>query len=146
VRRWGRENRVRGGLPGAVRSMGAPLLAGPVRLRFTGERPLTWSRTTLSPNPRRIEWDARARRGGTLVRTRSSIEYDGFWQVATRKLLQSIYERVKELDPDVRIFLHTSGALMYPYVGFGDMMLDGEQLRRPLTAARGDYMDILSLT
>jgi hypothetical protein len=64
---------------------------------------------------------------------------------ATRRLLQTIYERVKAVRPDTRLMLHTSGALMYPYIGFGDMMLNGEQLRQPLTAANGRYMDVLPL-
>jgi hypothetical protein len=64
---------------------------------------------------------------------------------ATRKLLQAIYEQVKAARPDSRILLHTSGALMYPYIGFGDMMLNGEQLRQPLAKAGGRYMDVLSL-
>jgi hypothetical protein len=64
---------------------------------------------------------------------------------ATRKLLQAIYERSKAARPDTRILLHTSGALMYPYIGFGDMMLNGEQLRQPLSRAGGRYMEVLSL-
>jgi hypothetical protein len=64
---------------------------------------------------------------------------------ATRRLLQTIYERAKAVRPDSRLLLHTSGALMYPYIGFGDMMLNGEQLRQPLAAAKGRYMDVLPL-
>jgi Family of unknown function (DUF6067) len=64
---------------------------------------------------------------------------------ATRRLLQAIYERVKAIRPDSRILLHTSGALMYPYIGFGDLMLNGEQLRQPLTASGGAYMEVLPL-
>jgi hypothetical protein len=69
-----------------------------------------------------------------------------FHVFATRRLLQTIYERVKAARPDARLLLHTSGALMYPYIGFGDMMLNGEQLRQPLAAANARYMDVLPLT
>src|SRR3712207_9174067 len=62
---------------------------------------------------------------------------------ALRKLAQATYERVKAVDPEARILLHTSGAVMYPYVGFGDLMLNGEQLRQPLARAGGRYLDVL---
>jgi hypothetical protein len=64
---------------------------------------------------------------------------------ALRKLAQATYEQVKAARPDARILMHTSGALMYPYIGFADMMLNGEQLRRPLARAGGRYLDVLPL-
>jgi hypothetical protein len=64
---------------------------------------------------------------------------------ALRKLAQETYERVKAVREDTRILMHTSGALMYPYIGFADLMLNGEQLRQPLTKSGGHYMDVLPL-
>jgi hypothetical protein len=64
---------------------------------------------------------------------------------ALRKMAQETYERVKAARPDSRILMHTSGALMYPYIGFADLMLNGEQLREPLRKAGGRYRDVLPL-
>lgn len=68
-----------------------------------------------------------------------------FGVFALRELAQSTYEQVKAVDPSARILLHTSGALMYSYIGFADLMINGEQLRQPLREAQGRYLDVLPL-
>lgn len=67
------------------------------------------------------------------------------WNVfAFRAMAKRLYERVKAVDPDAKLALHTGDGMVYASVGFGDLMVNGEYKRKQLAQADGRYADVLA--
>ena len=88
VKCWGRENVIQGPFPQQIVSQGEKLLAGPVVFRFQGQAeeppvaPPVWSNGNLTKSGRAVEWAASATRDDVKMSARTSIEYDGFWDIS----------------------------------------------------------------
>ncbi len=82
VKCWGREHVIQGPFPQQIVTQGQNILAGPVVFRFAGEALPVWTSGSVSGNGRSLAWTATAARGGETLRASTTIEYDGFWDIA----------------------------------------------------------------
>lgn len=76
---------------------------------------------------------------------KDGVRHPSYNVFAFRRQAQDLYERVKAADPDALLMIHCSDAMMYSAIGFGDLMVTGEEKRPRLLQPGAHYTGVLPL-